>query len=238
MPTWPTRFAGLAAYLMGVAGAGLFYAYVLAVGTGLLSLGEPGDGVTPWLVNIGLLLVFGVQHSGMARQACKQWITRWIPKTLERSLYVAASGVVVVLLIVCWQPLPGPALWHGPLWIAAISVLAGIGLGCCCAWCDQARFLGLTQAWTGNLDARGPLRIEGPYRYVRHPLMLGLLIALWTQPIMPPELVLLNGGMTLYILVAIRLEERELRREFGAEYDEYRRKVPALLPWRIFMPTL
>jgi protein-S-isoprenylcysteine O-methyltransferase Ste14 len=228
----PTKLAALAAYLIGVGGASLFFAYVLATGAGILSrVGDAPGGVMPWAVNVGLLLLCAAQHSGMARQSFKQWITRWIPPTLERSLYVAASGVAIALLTVCWQPLSGDPIWHGPLWIAAISVLAALGLTCCCAWFDHAAFLGLTPAWTGNAPARGPLCIDGPYRYVRHPLMLGVLIALWAQPIMPPELLMMNGGWTIYILIAIWLEERDLLRDYGAEYEAYRKKVPALIPF-------
>jgi len=74
------------------------------------------------------------------------------------------------------------------------------------------------------------LRIVGPYRFVRHPLMVGALVFLWGQPTMPPELLLLNAGLTVYVLVAIRLEERDLVRRYGAAYEDYRRRVPALIP--------
>jgi protein-S-isoprenylcysteine O-methyltransferase Ste14 len=189
--------------------------------------------VFPWVINFGWLFLAAGQHSGMARQSFKQWLTRWIPAALERSLYVAVSGILLAALTLGWQPLPGAPLWHGPLWIAALSLLAALGVGLCCGWFDHATFFGLRQAWTGNANARSPLRIEGPYRYVRHPLMLGLLIALWAQPIMPPELLMMNVGLTVYILIAIRWEERDLVREFGAEYEQYRRKVPALIPFRV-----
>jgi protein-S-isoprenylcysteine O-methyltransferase Ste14 len=76
------------------------------------------------------------------------------------------------------------------------------------------------------------LRITGPYRWVRHPLMLGTLVFLWAQPVMPSELLLLDAGLTVYILLAIHLEERELIRKFGPAYADYRAKVPALIPWR------
>ncbi len=231
----PTKLAALAAYLFGIAGAGVFFAIILGTGVGVWPRGEAADGVLPWTINLGWLLLFALQHSGMARQSLKQWLTRWIPAPLQRSLYVAVSGILLAALTLLWQPLPGEPLWHGPIWIVAISVFAALGIGLCCGWFDHAAFLGLRQAWTGNADVRGPLRIEGPYRYVRHPLMLGLLIALWAQPIMPPELLMMNVGWTIYILVAIRLEERDLVRQYGAAYEEYRRKVPALIPYRILV---
>lgn len=235
MPPMPRRLAALAAYLLGTGGAGVFFAFVFGVGAGYWPRNAPMDGALPWLIDFGWLLVFSLQHSGMARRAWKKWLTRWFPKALERSLYVAASGILLAALTFGWQPLPGESLWHGPLWIAAISLLAALGAGLCNVWFDHAAFFGLRQAWAGNSDAIGSLRIEGPYRYVRHPLMVGLLITLWAQPIMPPELLLLNAGMTVYILIAIRLEERDMVRVHGAAYEEYRRKVPALIPYRIFV---
>src|SRR5262249_6362406 len=189
-------------------------------------------GPTPWLVNAGWLLLFAVQHSGMARQSFKRWWTQWIPATLERSVYVGASGIVLGALMLGWQPLPGEPLWQRPLAIIPISLLAAVGISACNAWFDHAAFFGLQQAWTGKVGTTDRLRIEGPYRYVRHPLMVGLLIAIWAQPIMPPELLMLNAGLTIYILIAIRLEERDLIRQFGIAYLRYRRRVPALIPWR------
>jgi protein-S-isoprenylcysteine O-methyltransferase Ste14 len=162
----------------------------------------------------------------MARHSFKKWLG-----VLGRSIYVATSGIVLGVLTIFWQPIPGEPSWHRPTWIVAISLLAALGILACCHWFDHVAFLGLTQAWTGNAEVRGMLQIAGPYRYVRHPLMLCLLIAIWAQPMMPMELLMLNGGMTAYILLAIDLEERDLVHEFGEEYEKYRKEVPALIPW-------
>jgi protein-S-isoprenylcysteine O-methyltransferase Ste14 len=101
-----------------------------------------------------------------------------------------------------------------------------IAVAACSVGYNHAAFFGLAYDTTP-----GRLRTDGPYRYVRHPLMLGLLLAIWGQPIMPRELLMLNVGMTVYIVVAIRLEERDLVRVFGAEYARYRDTVPALIPF-------
>ncbi len=130
-----------------------------------------------------------------------------------------------------WQPLLGPLLWDGPVWIVVISLAAALAAGVCCAGYDHFTFMGLRQAGIGAPAVHdNTLRITGVYRWVRHPLMLGTLVFLWAQPAMRPELALLDGGLTLYVLVAIRLEERDLLRTFGKAYEEYRRRVPALIP--------
>ena len=230
-----SKAVALAAYLVGITGAGIFFAYVVGAGVGILAYRDAERGPLPWLINGGLLLLFALQHSGMARQSFKAVVMHWIPAELERAVYVGASGTVVTLLVFYWQPLPGRPVWHGPTWLVGISLIGALGVGVCATWFDHASFFGLTQAWTGNADVRGPLHIEGPYRYVRHPLMLGTFVALWGQPVMPRELFLLNAGMTIYILIAIPWEERDLVREFGEEYEKYQRAVPMLFPWRVFV---
>jgi protein-S-isoprenylcysteine O-methyltransferase Ste14 len=224
------KAAAVVAYLVGLAGAAIYFAYVVGTGTGLWPRGEVFLDQRSIQINFGLLMLFAVQHSGMARKSFKDRIG-----VLGRSIYVATSGIVLGGLTTFWQPLYGAPFWEGPPWIVGISVVAAAAIGGCCAWFDHAAFFGLTQAWTGNADVRGTLRIEGPYRYVRHPLMLGLLIAIWAQPIMPPELMMMNVGMTIYVLCALEFEEHDLIREFGADYERYRRQVPALIPWKMFM---
>ena len=223
------RSIAVGAYFIGIAGAVLFFAYVLGIGTGFWPRGESADG-TSWVSNLSWLLAFAVQHSGMARQSFKRWWTRWILPALERSIYVAASGATLVGLTICWQTLPGEPLWSLPIGVVAVSLVAALGTGLCCWRFDHREFFGLQQAWTGEPESPASLCTTGPYRYVRHPLMLGLLLALWGQPIMPPELLMLNAGFTVYILIGIRLEERDLVQCFGEAYLVYRRRVPALLP--------
>jgi methanethiol S-methyltransferase len=222
----PAKLFALAAYVIGLSGAGIYFAYVVGMGTGYWPRAEAVDGQMSIRINFGLLVLFALQHSGMARQTIKKRLGY-----LGRSIYVATSGLVLGAVTLLWQPIPREPLWHGPLWIVAISLLAALGMGSLCAGFDHAAFFGLTQAWTRQAEIPGKLCTTGPYRYVRHPLMLGLLIAIWAQPIMPPELLMMNMGMTAYVFLGITLEERDLAREFGADYEAYRRKVPALIPW-------
>jgi protein-S-isoprenylcysteine O-methyltransferase Ste14 len=224
------------AYLLGLAGQAALSAYVVLAGLGLWPRGEVRMGSTPWLIDLGWLALFAVQHTGMARRPFKDWLTRHVPAQLERSCYVAASGLVTLAQPLVWQSLPGADLWDGPVWIVAISLAAALATGLCCLAYDHLGFMGLRRAGIGPPPGDETLRVSGPYRWVRHPLMLGTLVFLWAQPSMPPELLLLDAGLTVYVLVAIRLEERELVSTFGAAYQQYRRRVPQLIPWRVPRP--
>jgi len=221
----------LAAFMVGAVGMAALLAYVAFKGMGIAPRPDVADGAWPFLVDIGWLILFALQHSGMARRSFK----RWMPVKLERSIYVAASGVVTLLQPLIWQPLPGPNLWEGQYWLLIVALLGGIGIVYCWHSFDEAAdFFGLRQAGFGQAtESAETLHVGGAYRWVRHPLMVATLMVLWGQPAMPPELLLLNGGLTLYILAAIRLEERDLVAKFGQAYVEYRRSVPALLPWRL-----
>jgi len=221
-----------AAYLFSLLAQGVFAFFVLALGWNYLPLHPLFPMPWPWIVNIGWLVLFAVQHSGMARSRFKTWFARLCPAHLQRSMYVAISGLLVLGLALTWQPLPGEPFWDGPRWISTISVLGGIGMVACAFVFDHREFFGLKQATTGKTDFEQRLQIVGPYRFVRHPLMLALLIFLWGHAEMPTTLAFLNAGMTLYVLLALPLEERDLIRTFGPAYEDYRLRVPALIPYR------
>jgi protein-S-isoprenylcysteine O-methyltransferase Ste14 len=223
----------LPAAAVGLAGVAALGAFVLLVGTGWWPRGAPAAGATPWLIDTAWLAGFALQHTGMARRPVKDWLGRVLPPLLVQPCYVAASGLLTLAVLFVWQPLPGEPLWHGPPWVVGISLAAAIATGLHCRRFDQAGLLGLRQVglW-GDPKRAEELRTDGAYRWVRHPQMLGVLLFLWAQPIMPPELFLLDAGLTVYILVAIRFEERDLARQFGPAYVAYRQRVPALIPWR------
>lgn len=234
-PTAPGRGAKVVAvvcFALGIGGQVVFMLFVLALGLDWLPPREPLPAPWPWIVNLAWLAVFGVQHSGMARARFKQWWVRMVPAHLERAVYVALSGLLLVGLSLTWQPLPGESLWRLPPWVVAVSLAGAVGVGAVCCSFDQLRFFGLRQTWERDPPASERLNVTGPYRYVRHPLMTCTLVFLWGQPVMAPTLALLNGGLTVYVLLALPLEERELARQFGLAYEAYRRRVPALIPWR------
>ena len=222
----------IVAYVVGPLGLGVLCAYVIVAGFGWRPSGETG--AAAWLVDFGWLAIFALQHSGMARRPFKEWWTLCVPATMERSIYVAASGIVTLAQPLVWQQLSGENLWERQWWLIPVSLAGLVGVGLCFRTIDNMEFFGMRQAGFGRPAAEGDtLRTCGAYRWVRHPLMLATLAFLWAQPTMPPELLLLNGGLTAYVLIAIRLEERDLVRQFGQAYVDYRRRVPALVPWRL-----
>ena len=219
------RGIALICYLVALAGAGAFGVFVLALG---LDLETPRLTLAPaWAVDVGWLGLFALQHSGMARRGFER---RWIPVTLERSVYAALSGLLLLALPFVWQPIPGGVIYRLPDAVVVVPLMAGVCLVLVNARHDHAGLFGLRQAWA--IPATERLETGGPYRFVRHPLMACLLVFLWSQPAMTPTLLLLDGGLTLFVLLGVTLEERDLMQTFPHEYPAYRRRVPMLCPWR------
>jgi len=188
-------------------------------------------------IDAGLIALFGVQHSVMARQNFKAWLKRFVPADLERSTYVLASTLCLAVLFWQWRPI-GPVLWDASDGAVGVG-LAGVSL---VGWLivvrstfliDHAELFGLRQAFgaaAGALQDAAEFQTPGLYRAVRHPLYLGFLIAFWATPMMTVGHLLFAAGMTLYVLIAIPLEERDLSARFGKQYADYRKRVRALLP--------
>lgn len=227
------RALAIVCYLIAMAGAGVFAVFVLLLGIGAWPFPLRLSPSLAYPVNLTWLIVFGVQHSTMARESFKAVWTRLVGTSLERSLYVAISGVLVAVLPLVWQPISGPVWWRLPVIFVVIPLLAGAGLALINARYDHAGLFGLRQAWWPQREPIAEtLIVSGPYRLVRHPLMTCLLAFLWTQPVMTPALALLAGGLSGYVALGLWLEERDLARRFHPEYDTYRQRVPMLLPWR------
>ncbi len=190
------------------------------------------------LVNLGLLLLFGLQHSVMARPGFKLAWTRAVPKEMERSLYVLIASAVLALLMWQWRPIPTPVLWHADVaWSVALAwSVMGLGVAVL-LWAtfliNHFELFGLQQGWITlrGGEMKGPAFVT-PYLYkiVRHPLYVGWLLIFWGVPTMTAGHLLFSAGMSAYILVAIRYEERDLVQHIGEPYQRYREQVPALMP--------
>lgn len=189
-------------------------------------------------VDVGLLALFAVQHSVMARPAFKRWWTRLVPPSIERSTYVLASSLVLILLFWRWHTVP-TVLWEvtSPTVRAAIEVAFWLGWVIVLSatfMIQHFDLVGLRQvylAWRGEPYTEVGFRAPLLYRVVRHPMMLGFLIAFWAAPTMTAGHLLFAVGGTVYILVALQFEERDLTAGLGPRYREYRTRVPMLVPW-------
>lgn len=186
-------------------------------------------------INVLLVLAFVLPHSLLARAGGKAWLARWVAPALERSVYVLVASVFLALLIWLWRALPATVwevhgLWPRRLWWTGnatgwiLSVAASKSLG-------HARLFGLEAAWRwarGHPPRPAELRTTGLYGRLRHPMYLGFALGIWVTPRMSVGHLFLAVSMTVYLFVGAWFEERDLERRFGAEYREYRRRVPAL----------
>jgi protein-S-isoprenylcysteine O-methyltransferase Ste14 len=188
-------------------------------------------------IDLALMLLFAVQHSVMARPAFKERWMRHIPAIAERSTFVLLASVCLAALTLGWAPLPGE-LWHteNALLVALLwSVCAGgwLLLLVSTFLIDHFELFGLKQGWVQVRRAEPvetAFKTPALYRVVRHPMMLGFLLGFWVTPHMTISQFVLSTGMTLYILVGIAFEERDLVRRFGERYRRYQRSVPKLIP--------
>jgi protein-S-isoprenylcysteine O-methyltransferase Ste14 len=191
------------------------------------------------LINVILLGAFAIPHSVMARPAFKRWWTRIIPASCERSTYVLISSLLLILIFWQWRPIIA-TIWRFEGWPAAM-LTAIFWMGWLIALLstfqiDHFELFGLRQvfdALRGVANRVQAFKTPLLYRLVRHPLMLGLLFAFWATPHMTAGHLLFAVMNTAYILVGVRLEERDLVAAFGATYERYRRRVPMLMP-RLF----
>ncbi|WP_406816808.1 methanethiol S-methyltransferase [Mycobacterium sp. M23085] len=188
-------------------------------------------------VNMVLLGLFGLQHSVMARPGFKARWTRLVPPSIERSTYVMLSNVVLALLYWQWRTMP-TAIWRVELPAGRMALWTLFWLGWVIALAstfmiNHFDLFGLRQvylAWRAKPYTDLDFRVRFFYRLVRHPLMLGFLIAFWAAPTMTAGHLLFSIAMTGYILIATRFEERDLVAALGDRYRDYRRQVPMLLP--------
>jgi len=188
-------------------------------------------------IDIALATLFALQHSGMARRRFKALLLRVVPEAAERSVYVLLSGVVFILICAFWQPVDGivwevgdetlrTLLWAGYAagWLFSLAATFVI---------DHFELFGLRQVylqWKERPTPPAAFQEKLFYRFVRHPIQTGVLLALWSTPVMNTGHLVLSLLLTFYIFLGLYFEERDLVREFGAVYDDYRKRVGMLLP--------
>lgn len=200
--------------------------------------GQPGALVPSLLINLLLVSLFGLQHSVMARPWFKRAWTAVVAEPVERSTYVLLASLTLALLMWGWQPLPG-VVWdiRGSALGGVLQAASALGWGLVLLSTfaiDHFHLFGVRQAlygWLGRELPNPDFQVRGPYLLVRHPLMLGFLVAFWATPRMTVGHLEFAAAMTGYILIALAHEERDLRAAHGADYEGYAARTPRLNPF-------
>jgi len=240
------RILGFTAFLFGgVAYLTFLFTIMYAIGfvSGLvvpktIDTGPKAGLFEAIVINLILMSLFAAQHSVMARKSFKHWWARFIPRSVERSTYVLCASLTLLLLFWQWRPMPA-IVWNiqepdMAMVIATASFVGWVIVFTSTFMINHFELFVLNQG-ASNLAGREmpapALRTPLFYRFVRHPIYLGFMIAFWAAPVMSAGHLLFAAASTAYILVGIKLEERDLIDMFGDRYRRYRERVSMLFPW-------
>jgi protein-S-isoprenylcysteine O-methyltransferase Ste14 len=189
------------------------------------------------MINLGLLSFFAIQHSGMARKGFKNWVKQYTPEAAERSTFVMMSNMALFAVMYFWEPIGG-VLWHADTQLMKTSIITVYMFGWALVFIstfliNHFQLFGLQQVWynfTNKSIPAAKFRTPSLYRMVRHPLYVGFIIVFWSAPTMTVAHLMFASITTIYILLAIQLEEKDLLDELGNEYQTYRQQVPMIIP--------
>lgn len=228
---------GLISYLLGVVGL----VAIIAVLAGFMPWGFLLKGqewpVSPVLVNLGLVSMWGFIHTVMARQSFKDLVTKLIPVAAERPTYVLIAGITSIALVGYWHQVPGQ-LWHLEAGLLASVILCVFWFG----WVfllastfaiNHFDLFGLRQVYLHYRELpQAPIAFvkRAMYQYIRHPIQTGVIIGVWATPSMSMTHALLSVGFTAYIFIGLWYEERDLIKAHGQDYTDYKKEAGKLFP--------
>jgi protein-S-isoprenylcysteine O-methyltransferase Ste14 len=190
------------------------------------------------LVNVGLIALFGIQHTVMARPEFKEKWTKVVPQPIERSTYVLLTSLILILMYWAWRPMTNPVIWAADAaWLQYLLwgvFFVGFGIVLLSTFIiNHFDLFGLRQVWLNFQQTpytHSAFKVTFFYKFVRHPIYVGFILAFWATPLMTVGHLLFAVGMTAYILIGVRYEERDLEKFLGDDYSRYREKVPMLMP--------
>lgn len=229
---------GTVAYLIGLSGLTAFMLYMgswsflpIHINSGVAN----SNTMQAVVVNLLILVLFGLHHSIAARSSFKEKLTQIIPAEIERSTYVMISGIFMFAICLYWQPLEG-TLWATDntivvLILKTIHVLGWLVLVAATFETDHFHLMGLKQSFTMNTAEDAKLKESFLYRIVRHPIQTGILMGIWSTAHMSMTQFMLSICLTLYIFIGLHYEEKSLEAHFGDIYLDYKKRVPGIIPF-------
>ncbi len=244
MEVFPMRGAFIVAYgLFGYALAVISQLYAIGFVGNLVvpksvDSGVPGPALTALLINSALITIFALQHSLMARQGFKKWLTKYLPEPFERSTYVVMSSLMFFLLMLAWRPIP-IVLWNientfGRVILYGFFFFGMMLFAIVFFRIDHSDFFGIKQVylyWKNKPYTAVPFTIASLYKYTRHPMMFSVLIVFWSTPTMTCGHLLFSACFTIYIFIGTYMEERDLIRCFGEPYVTYQKHTAKIIPF-------
>lgn len=240
MSRFPVLIYGLFSYAVGLGGL-VWFALFIGGWDFLprhIDSGSAGPLGTALLINVGLLALFVVQHSVMARLTFKKRWTKIIHPAAERSTYLFLSGIIMALFCLYWQPVDG-VIWQVDNQIGKIILISAYVIG----WTipvlasfmiNHFELFGLQQVYFNLINKPVPppnFTEKLFYKVVRHPIQLGTLVGVWSTPVMTMTHFMLSVGLTVYVMISLNYEERDLVTSLGDKYKDYQQRVPMIIPF-------